>query len=176
MDLPVLLWPMGALLICWLVGVHNRLRRLRSACWLAVDNLDRSLQSLLQVAKEALDRPDPASRAHEVLTVAALQLSLSLKTMRSAKLMAGRDDESSAVGAHWSELQAAWQNFGQAHAEIIETTALEQLCARWDEAHNHALFSKTTANQAMVDYNAAIRQAPARWVAGRLGFVAATPL
>jgi hypothetical protein len=38
------------------------------------------------------------------------------------------------------------------------------------------LFAKTTANQAMQDYNAARSQAPASWVAGRMGFVPATPL
>ena len=172
----VLLWPMVALLACWLVGVHARLKRLRSACWLAVDNLDRGLQSLLLVAKQALDRPDPATKAHEVLTVAALQLSLSLKTMKSAKLMTGREDETLALSAQWREISGAWELFVGVHQDIIEAQALQELRRDWDEAHNHALFAKTTANQAMQDYNAALGQAPASWVAGRMGFVPATPL
>ncbi len=176
MDATLLLWPAAALLLCWLVGVHARLKRLRSACWLAVDALDRGLQSLLLVAKEALDRPDPATKAHEVLTVAALQLSLSVKTMKSAKLMAVRQEEALALGAQWVEMAHAWELFCGVHQEIIEEQALQELRRAWDEAHNHALFAKTTANQVMHDYNAALLQAPASWVAGRMGFLPATPL
>jgi hypothetical protein len=176
MGVSVLLWPLLALLACWLVGVHARLKRLRNACWLAVDALDRGLQSLLLVAKEALDRPDPATKAHEVLTVAALQLSLCLKTMKSAKLMTGREDEALALSAQWAEMASAWELFCGVHQDIIEVQALQELQSAWDEAHNHALFAKTTANQAMQDYNAALQQAPAAWVAGRMGFVPATPL
>jgi len=176
MGVSLLLGPVAALLPCWLVGVHARLKRLRNACWLAVDNLDRGLQSLLLVAKEALDRPDPATKAHEVLTVAALQLSLSLKTMKGAKLMTGRQDEALAVSAHWAEMSDAWELFCGVHQDIIEAQALQELRSAWDDAHNHALFAKTTANQAMQDYNAALQQAPASWVAGRMGFVSATPL
>ena len=176
MGMSVLLWPLLALLACWLVGVHARLKRLRNACWLAVDNLDRGLQSLLLVAKQALDRPDPATKAHEVLTVAALQLSLSLKTMKGAKLMTGRQDEALAVTAQWAEMSGAWELFGGVHQEIMEAQAMQDLRSAWEEAHNHALFAKTTANQAMQDYNAALQQAPASWVAVRMGFVQATPL
>ena len=176
MGVSFLLWPMVALLVCWLVGVHARLKRLRSACWLAVDNLDRGLQSLLLVAKEALDRPDPATKAHEVLTVAALKVSLSLKTMKSAKLMNGREDEALALSAQWLEMSGAWELFCGVHQDIIEVQALLDLRRAWDEVHNHALFAKTTANQAMQDYNAALSQAPASWVAVRMGFIPATPL
>lgn len=176
MGVSLLLWPVAAVLLCWLVGVHARLKRLRLACWQAVDTLDRGLQSLLLVAKEALDRPDPATKAHEVLTVAALQLSLSLKTMKSTKLMTGREDDALALSAQWAEMAGAWELFCGVHQEIIEAQAMHALRSAWDEAHNHALFAKTTANQAMQDYNAALRQAPAAWVAGRLGFVPATPL
>ena len=176
MGVSVLLWPMVALLACWLVGVHARLKRLRSACWLAVDNLDRGLQSLLLVAKEALDRPDPATKAHEVLTVAALQLSLSVKTMKSAKLMARREDDSLAISAQWVEISDAWELFCGVHQDIIEAQALQQLRSAWDETYNHALFAKTTVNQAMQDYNAALEQAPTCWMAGSMGFVRATPL
>ena len=176
MDMPVLLWPLGALLICWAVGVHSRLRRLRNACWLAVDNLDRGLQSLLQVAKEALDRPDPATRAHEALTIAALHLSLTLKTIKSATLMTGRDDEAQNLATQWSELLLCWQAFCEAHSSVIEVDALDALRLRWEEAHSHGLFAKATANQAMLAYNAAVQQAPARWIAARMGFIKATPL
>lgn len=172
----VLLWPVVVLLGCWLVGLHTRLKRLRSACWLAVDSLDRGLQSLLTVAKDALDRPDPVTKAHEVLTVAALQLSLCLKAMKGAKLMAGREDEALALSAQWAEIAGAWELFCGVHQDLMEPEALQDLRRAWDEAHNHALFAKTTANQAMQDYNAALEQAPASWVARRLGFVAATLL
>ena len=176
MDMPGLLWPLAVLLICWVVGVHSRLRRLRNACWLAVDNLDHGLQSLLQVAKEALDRPDPATRAHEELTIAALHLSLTLKTIKSAKLMTGRDDDAQTLGLQWAALLLAWQSFCEAHVEVIEVQALDALRTRWEEAHNHGLFAKATVNQAMLAYNAAVQQAPARWVAARLGFIRVTPL
>jgi hypothetical protein len=176
MGVSVVLWPLVAVLACWLVGVHARLKRLRTACWLAVDQVDRGLQALLLVAKEALDRPDPATKAHEVLTVAALQLSLCLKTMKSGKRMTGREDEPLALGVQWTELSAAWELFCGVHQDLIEAQALAGLRTAWDEAHNHALFAKTTANQTMQDYNAALQQAPACWVAGRMGFVLATPL
>ena len=172
----VLLWPMVALLACWLVGVHARLKRLRSACWLAVDNLDRGLQSLLLVAKEALDRPDPATKAHEVLTVAALQLSLTLKTMKSAKLMTRRQDDAIALSTQWVEILDTWELFCSVHKDVIEPQALQALLSAWDEAQNHAMFAKTTANQSMRDYNAALQQVPASWVAGRMGFIPATPV
>lgn len=176
MDMSGLLWPLAALLICWVVGAHSRLRRLRNACWFAVDNLDHALQSLLQVAKEALDRPDPATRAHEELTIAALHLSLTLKTIKSAKLITGRDDDAQTLGLQWAALLLAWQSFCEAHVEVIEVQALDALRTRWEEAHNHGLFAKATVNQAMLVYNAAVQQAPARWVAARLGFIRVTPL
>jgi hypothetical protein len=176
MEVSLLVWPMAAMVLCWLVGVHARLKRLRSACWQAVDALDRGLQALLLVARDALDRPDPATKAHEVLTVAALQLSLCLKTMKSAKLMTGDDGDARALGAHWAEITGAWELFCSVHQDIIEPEAMQLLRSAWNDAHSQALFAKTSANQAMQDYNAALRQAPASWVAVRMGFVAATPL
>jgi LemA protein len=170
MNVPVLLWLLGSLGLCWLLGVHNRLTRLRAACWDAVGQLDRALQLVLSVAKEALEQPQPVSDGHETLNIAAMQLSLALKDMNSAKLMPAKPGPSLAVAGQWEAFEASWAEFLAHSAQSLPEDALQLLRQRAEEARNQALFARASLAQTVADYSQALEQAPASWVAPVLGF------
>ena len=170
MNVPLLLWLLGSLGLCWLLGVHNRLTRLRAACWEAVGQLDRALQLLLVVAKDALEQPQPLSEGHEKLNIAAMQLSLALKDMNSAKLMPAKPGQSLAVAGQWDAFEAGWAEFLVHSAQLLPEEAMQLFRQRAEEARNQALFARATLAQTVGDYSQALEQAPASWVAPVLGF------
>ena len=170
MSVPVLLWLLVSLGLCWLLGVHNRLARLRAACWDAVGQLDRALQLFLALAKDALEQPQPVSDGHETLNIAAMQLSLALKDMNSAKLMPAKPGHALAVAGQWEAFESAWAEFLAQSAPSVPEEALQLLRQRGEEARNHALFARATLAQTVSDYSLALEQAPASWVAPVLGF------
>ena len=146
-------WIAGALVVFWLVGVHNRLLRLRAAAVDARAVFERTLRSLISVASEA-----------------ALALEAGLKSYKAPRRFFWSAQERVDVGALWERLQQAWLAYAVAAEGVEEPAVLQALRDRWHAADTQAPLDRSAANLTIADYQAALSQAPAAWVSRLIGF------
>ncbi len=174
-------WIAGALAVFWAVGLHNRLMRLRAAVFENSAVFERAMQALIAVAREAVAQSSvPQSDAPAPAGTALLQVADTLeqglrarKTMRPARTKAKAPAD---LGALWAQLQQAWLAYAVAAEGVCDPAALQALRERWDAADAQGPLARVAANQAIADYQTALDQAPAAWVAGAMGFRAVAPL
>ncbi len=174
-------WIAGALAVFWIVGLHNRLMRLRAVVFETSAVFERAMQALISVAREAVaqasapqsDAPSPAGTALLQVAGALEQGMRDRKTKRLARTKAHAPAD---LGALWAQLQQAWLAFAVAAEGVCDPAALQSLRERWDAADGQGPLARVAVNHAIADYDAAIEQAPAAWVANTLGFHRVPPL
>ena len=168
------LWLALALAVFWAVGVHNRLMRLRAAVWDAAASFERQMQLLMGLCKEALLERDPSEPAVDALAMAVKTMAQSMKSAKQAKAAAA--DYCAAMGAPWGQMQQMGQAIFLATQDAVGPLSGAANGSLWSDGCTNANFAKATATLAVANYNAALRQAPACWVAGFMGFHPLTPL
>ncbi len=170
-------WIAGALAVFWIVGLHNRLMRLRAVVFEASAVFERAMQALISVARDAVSSSaDAPSAIGAALLQAALALELGLKTQKNPRRARLASQAPVDLGALWAHLQQAWLAYAVAVEGVCDPATLQALRARWDAADAQGPLARVAANQAIADYQAALTQAPASWVAGTMGFRAVAPL
>jgi LemA protein len=169
-------WIVGALAVFWIVGLHNRLMRLRAVVFDASAVFERAMQALIAVAREAVPGSDASSLIGAALLQAAAALETGLKNQKNPQRARLASQAPVDLGALWAQLQQAWLAHAVAVEGVCEPATLQALRARWDAADAQGPPARVAANQAIADYQAALDQAPAAWVAGTMGFRAVAPL
>ena len=172
MDVSLLWWVLLAIVLCWAVGLYNRLVRLRVR---AVEVLGVIEKHLSVCALQALDSAERVSAMDDErlfalgasLRTAALRLEQLLAKPRSARL---QHDAVHALSLAWGGVQTGWV---QLHETGLQDGA-HSLPLEVIEAWNAAAFKIQSAsggyNQIVQLYNEAIQQYPAKWGAAVLGF------
>ena len=168
MQNSLLLWIALALAVFWAVGVHNRLMRLRAAVWDAAASFERQMQLLMGLCKETMLEREPSDPGFDALAVALQTMAQSMKSTKQAKAAAA--DYCAAMGAPWGQMQQSAQALFPATDGAVEPQPGASDASRWNDGCTKANFAKAAATLAVADYNAALRQAPACWVAGFMGF------
>jgi hypothetical protein len=185
------LWVAGALVVCWFVGAYNRLMRLRTAALQAYAAVDAALVRQLEFvqARAEAEAPTPWDlSAGASLQAAGAQLATMLAATRPRPLNpAGM----AALGTAMHVLLAAWQHL---HPDAVVSFAADGTLSRpaplngkdelpqegaplaWPEPSAAAEIARNRFNQAVVSYNAAIRQFPALLVAWIVQLRLAAPL
>lgn len=172
-----------ALGLFWAVGAHKRLTRLRArvvAAFAALDALlmrervwlqgclPESLRDGAPTAPAPLD--EPLAAAWRRLQAAGEQVGAALAVARTRPLNA---DATASLSAAHGVLDLAWEALCVEAAGQDLDTVTEQLsaaeAARTKIVHQ-GLPLRDAFNQAVVDYNAAIRQFPALLLAGLLRY------
>jgi LemA protein len=171
-----MLWIVGALALFWAVGLHNRLMRLRAAVFEACAGFERSMQALIAVARDAVPGSDAPSPIGAALLESATALETGLKTQKNPRRARLASEVPGDLGLQWARLQQAWLAYAVTAEGISDPATLQALRARWDAADAQGPLARTVANQAIAEYEAAIQQAPAAWVAGTMGFHPVPPL
>ena len=169
-------WIAGALAVFWIVGLHNRLMRLRAAVFETSAVFERAMQALISVARDAVPSTDAPSAIGAALLQAALALETGLKNQKNPRRARLASQSPVDLGALWAQLQQAWLAHAVAVEGVCDPAALQALRERWDAADAQGPLARVAANQAIADYQAALTQAPAAWVAGPMGFHAVAPL
>lgn len=169
-------WIAGALAVFWIVGLHNRLMRLRAVVFEASAVFERAMQALISVARDAVPGVDAPSPIGAALLQAAAALEIGLKNLKNPRRARLASQAPVDLGALWAHLQQAWLAYAVAVEGVCDPAALQALRERWDAADAQGPLGRAAANQAIADYQAAIDQAPAAWVAGTMGFRAVAPL
>jgi hypothetical protein len=163
-------WVAGALVVFWLVGVHHRLLRLRASAVDARAVFERTLRALIAVASEAVSSGKASEAICSALDTAAQALEAGLKSYKTPQRFFWSSQEPTDVGALWERLQQAWLAYAVAAEGVEEPAVLQALRDRWQAADTQAPLDRTAANLTIADYQAALSQAPAAWVARLIGF------
>lgn len=194
----LLTWAAAAVLLFWFVGAHNRLVRLRSAALQAYGALDALLLRQIDFVQASLDVPpggsDAARAADAALQAAAGQALTVLGATRSKAL------DPAAMGALATALRvllAAWERvhpdelvsfeadgtlsrpaslLGPRESGASASPAPASAPMAWPEPSALVEITRAQFNAAVFQYNAAIRQFPAVFVAWAFRLRAAAPL
>lgn len=169
-------WIAGALAVFWIVGLYNRLMRLRAAVFETSAVFERAMQALIAVARDAVPGADAPTAIGAALLQAASALETGLKNQKNPRRARLASQEPVDLGALWAHLQQAWLAYAVAVEGVCDPATLQNLRERWDAADTQGPLARISANQAIADYHAALDQAPAAWVAGTMGFRAVAPL
>jgi LemA protein len=160
----VAIWIVSAVLLFWVVGAYKRLVRLRAQAIAAFAPLDVQFVHyavLVQHSFAAIHDDDgPAARAG--LVGAALQLEASTKVARVQPLdvLIMRALET----AH-EALFASWARVRNQPPDLAGGPLPEALQLQWEHIALDAGNARAEFNRRVQDYNAAIRQFPARLLA-----------
>ncbi|KRB35136.1 LemA family protein [Acidovorax sp. Root70] len=195
-----LFWIAFAVFLFWALGAYNRLMRLRSAVVQSFGSFDAHMVRLVALlgefgAAQTVQRgsllADGGAQELAALQGAVTQLSASLAVARARPL---QGDAVAALAAAREVLRATWATALQKlladpaqpaplalgdDTDVAPTTApvvLSVWQVRWEE---HAVQNEQAIrvfNEAVVQYNAAIAQFPARLLAWVFGFKAARAL
>ena len=188
-----LFWIVFAVALFWALGAYNRLMRLRSAVVQAFGGFDAHMVRLVALlgefsAVQTVQRGCDQGAGHDIAALegAATQLSASLAVARARPLQA---DAVAALRAARNVLKASWPGALRAlqgdvaaaadaepGAEASSPPAARRWQQRWDEHALHDEQAVRVFNDAVADYNAAIAQFPAHWLARAFGFKAACGL
>ena len=171
---PPMVWLVAAVLLFWAVGAYNRLVRLRNVILRRFAPVDQQLaqrSALLQRQIEALAaQTDPARRELEELRAARAQADAAWEGARRRP---------GAVGAI-NSLRLALQILAQARARLSAAgnaaPELDALHVELAACDNALSFAQGQFNDAVHQYNAAVRQFPTGLLAVLFQFRGATPL
>lgn len=191
-------WAGAAVLLFWFVGAHNRLVRLRSTALQAYAALDALLVRQLDFVQASLDAPPPEGEASQA-AVSALQAAAG-QALTVLGATRARPLDPAAMGALATALRvllAAWE---RVHPDELVSFEADGTLSRpaslvgpresgtgpspapatapmaWPEPSALVEITRAQFNAAVLQYNAAIRQFPAVFVAWAFRLRAAAPL
>jgi LemA protein len=166
----------AAVLVFWIVGAYNRLMALRNrigSAWAEIEALRRRRAEVAEALLTALRGPLAAEQgalegfaaAHRQAAAAAERVSAAPMAAPAALAFARADAELAAAASRLLALAA------QTGDEASAAPA-----AAWAGTGDQLRFARGVFDTAVADYNAALAQAPTRWLRRVFGFSAAAPL
>jgi LemA protein len=165
----VTVWVLAAVLLFWAVGAYNRLVHLRSLALEAFVPLDVQFGHYVALVQNSFSgaNSDTAPPAQAGLMGAALQFESSMKVARDHPLdtLIMRALET----AH-ETLCTSWLRLRNEPPDLAGAPVPEALQQQWEHIALRADIARVDFNQRVQDYNAAVRQFPARMLAGLIGF------
>lgn len=169
-------WIAGALVVFWLVGLQNRLLRLRARVFDACAAFERTLQTLITVACDAASLTPAPSPMGAALLQSAAALEAGVKSQKNPRRARRASQAPVDLSALWAHLQQAWLAHTVAVEGACDPAALQALRERWEKADVQGPLMRMAANQAIANYQSALDQVPAAWAARALGFHRVPPL
>ncbi|MDM4766886.1 LemA family protein [Pelomonas sp. SE-A7] len=173
-------WLLLALLVFWAIGAYNRLMRLRGAIAKAFAALDEHLTRRAAICDQLCElmRPLLPTEQSTFDTLAAAQSEAQLLAAQvRAKPYAADPVASLAVAAavHAAALTRL-KSLLEHHAELREHAELYGLQDELKMVERQRDFNRQVFNQAVKQYNEAVREFPTRLLTGFYGFTEARSL
>ena len=160
MDAWLLIWLFGAVLVCWCVGLYQRLLKLRLQVQQGLSALEQPLSVYSQLVARHIGEGSietwPPGWAQ--LVDAARLLTVAGQAARNAPLSAAH---LSRLSQSLLAMHAAWDGLQEFPPDIK---------AQWEEAEFSVRAARLHFNQLIADYNAALEQFPASLVVRLMGF------
>ncbi len=175
-------WGFCALAVFWSLGAYNRLVRLRAQVSARYAELVAVLQGQVDLAQQALSdaAADPvleravADASHMAaswrrLNLASTQASVAVARMQEHPLL---PQSAMDLSQAWATLEAVWDELRVSPWNLLSETHRLQ----WQQQHLLAQPLRRSFNQAIEQYNHAIGQWPAMWIARLFRFEVAQGL
>lgn len=172
MDLSLLLWLTLALVLFWVVGLYNRLMRLRARGLEVMGVVEKHAGACAALIKQALVPQSELLARVRAPTWAALESAASHleHVLSQARLTPLLPADVRALSEAWSAMQAIWAEGCAEPNDLAGPVMPAEIVDAWTAASNKVHSAGGGYNQIVARYNEAIRQYPARWVAGAMGF------
>lgn len=180
MDVSIGLWLLVAVIIFWLVGLYNRLMRLRARAIDVLNSLEIQVQecaNLIETYTDSISRYSTkgASTADEGY-VGWLGVANAVQTVRATWEGQRRGGLTSEVylrrSQSWTALQDAWANLLVAPPDLAGARVPIEVQLEWNAHQQKANAIRDVFNSIVNNYNNAIQEYPAAWVANSMGFEA----
>ncbi|SEL32159.1 LemA protein [Roseateles sp. YR242] len=168
------LWFIGAVLLFWGIGAYNRVMLLRNEIGKAFGQLDDALtrraalgESLLAHLRERLPSEQASIDALAAAQAEAQAATLAVRTKPHAADPIAQLAITSAVhGAALTRLISLVEH----HSELVSDAALSSIVDELKLVDRQRAFSRQMFNQAVQNYNEAVRQFPTRVLVSFFGF------
>ena len=161
MDVSLVVWLLCAVLLCWCVGLYQRLLRLRLGVQQALTSLEQPLAAFGNALSRYVTASDTAAQAAvewRPLLDATRALTVAGQAARNAPFAALPLQQ---LGQALDRMNAAWAVLVDIPAELLND---------WQQAEFEMRAARAQFNQQIADYNAALQQFPARLAARPMGF------
>jgi len=175
----LLLWIVLAIATFWLVGLYNRLMRMRKQGLQALESVEKHLRQYAGVVNAHLGvdhgalkpiddvRLPVPTREWEPLLNSLDALEVALKKSRMEPLAAVSVNQ---LGLAVEAVQAAWARLCEAPMDLAGPAVPDAMRMQWDTVSAGVRSVRTGFNQVLTQYNEAIHQFPARIVVGVMRF------
>jgi LemA protein len=171
----LLVWMAVAIVFFWVVGVYQRVQRLRSEALAALATVEKQLRQYASVVQTHL-----GSSLESDVSAQWLALWAALGGLDAALKDAQREPLSvaslSRLSAAYASVQQAWATLCEAPVDLAGAVVPEAMRQQWDAVSAAVLSVRSGCNQTLAHYNEAITQFPARLVVGVMRFKAAGQL
>ncbi len=177
-----LLWAVLAIAIFWVVGLFNRLVRMRGHAVQALRLVELQLRQyvcVLDVHLGAQVLHTTANMTVQEQRIAGdwIELIATLKVLDAALIDTQRTPFTASVATRLSEavelVQKAWMRRCELPVDLAGPVVPEAMRQQWDTVTAAVHHVRTGCNQTLTVYNEAITQFPARMIVGVMRFEAA---
>ncbi|NBX19860.1 LemA family protein [Rhodoferax mekongensis] len=178
MDTSIWLWLAVALTVFWLVGLYNRLMRLRSRALEVLTALERQLRSSLtlletfaqsaQMTALTATNSQKDIAAEWMAVVRAAQVVEAIWYTPRKNTLSPRAQQKRSKSL--SELQSAWDSWANTPPDLAGAPVPEDMQTEWSALQTKVKAIQVALNVIIESYNEAIEEYPAKWVAGWMGF------
>ena len=172
MDMSLLLWVIIATLLFWTVGMYNRLMRLRARCIEVLGVVKKHAAVCAMLVKQYVEEPGNVGPP----SVNSPWIGLHAKAQRLEQFLAQyqpmplQPDAVSALSNMWEAFHAEWAALCEAPSDLAGSVVPSEMFDAWSGTSLKVKSASGGYNQIAAQYNEAIQQYPARWVAGLMGF------
>lgn len=173
MDLSLLLWLVLALLLFWVVGLYNRLMRLRARALEVLGVVEKHASTCVRLVGQYLTAPQDEAQvlvASQWADVHAAALRLEQVLAQPRPTTPLQADAVAALAAAWTRLHTAWREASDGPIDLAGPVMPQEMQDVWTAASLKVQSASGGFNQIIARYNEAIQQYPARWVAALMGF------
>ena len=172
------LWVTLALACFWVVGVYNRLMRMRARGAAALRSVDKHMRQCVSLVSQhatlvmeqtvaaASDHPGDASTQWMRLRELLQALDQALQVAKGETLAS---PSITRVGLAFEAVQASVLHWGNDQSDVVLPMVTDGMRLQWDAAISRAQAARVGLNQIVAKYNEAIAQFPARLLVGLLG-------
>jgi len=177
MSASLLLWLTLATGVFWMVGVYNRLMRMRARGLDAFGSVEKQLWYFVELVNNHLGASEVIGVEKDYLPSEWLQLLKTLDKLEQALKEAKRMPLSVQPIANLAEvllgLQRDWLQLKNVPTDLAGPVVPHSMELQWNLIAERVAIARSGFNQILIKYNQAIAQFPARVVVRYLGFKAA---
>ncbi len=179
------LWIALALVLFWVLGLYNRLMRIRARAMAAMRSVEKHMRNCIKLAQLHISHADTAdatalSSIPDGLRQEQAQLLVNLQlldqALKDARGMPLVRKSVARVGELFEATQSLWLLNSNSATKPGGWAPPEAMRLQWEAAASKAQTARAGLDTILFKYNEAVYQFPARLVVGLLGFRPAGPM